>query len=346
MASLPLHFRILFKKINPPEERRDLARDLVGAVRTWLEDHDFETVNPHTLLIGSYARSTAVLWIKDVDALVLLPHEALDRTPNAVLLELREVLEGYPGAVVNASGQRRSIRLEIEEHDFFLDIVPAVAAQGMERPLEVPDRPRKVWIVSDPLGYMRKLTDLNQEHTRRLVPLVKLIKAWRDANMKARSPKSYMLEVMVFQAVEAGKVVFGNESWPSLLAQLFGHWADKYHDLMEKGDGVPRIYDPQLGHLISSWERPEFEAFMRRVREADRAIQRVLAADEDQVASEDCARIFGDCWPTQSEVDEAAENEASAIAPGRSKISSAGFVIGSSAARTVSSQSTLFHGDG
>jgi len=344
MASLPLHFRILFKKINPPEDRRELARDLVGAVRTWLEDHDFETVDPHTLLIGSYARSTAVLWIKDVDVLVILPDEALDRTPHAVLLELREVLEGYPNAVVNASGQRRSIRLELEEHDFFLDLVPAVAADGLEKPLEVPDRPRKLWIDSDPLGYMRKLTDLNQEHARRLVRLIKLIKAWRDANMKTRRPKSYMLEVMVVQAVEAGKVVFENESWPSVLAQLFGHWADKYDDLMEKGDGVPRIYDPQLGHLISSWERPEFETFMRRVREANRAIQRVLAADEDQVASEDCARIFGDCWPTQAEVDEAAENEADNVAPSRSRIASTGLVVGPTAIRTIPSLPTRFHG--
>lgn len=345
MKSLPVHFRALLKKINPPKERRDLAGELVGNLREWLQEHDFETVNPHTLLIGSYARSTAVLWIKDVDVLVLLPEAALERTPHAVLLELRKVLEDYPDAAVSAVGQRRSIRVVFEEHDLCLDVVPAVASDGLKAPLKVPDRPKEEWIDSDPVGYMDRLSKLNQEHDGKVVRLVKLVKAWRDENMKIRRPKSYMLEIMVVKAVVDKEITLTGESWPSTLSQLFAHWAEKYDELMEKGDGVPRIYDPQLGHLISGgWTRSEFETFMRRVRDADRTAQRGLAAETEEAAADEWRQVFGVCWPTADEVEEEAKHEATRIGPGISRIASVGWVTGPAAIRTVSSQPTRFHG--
>lgn len=346
MKSLRLHFQALLKKINPPPERRKLAKDLVGDLRGWLQEHDFETIPPHTRLIGSYARSTAVLWIRDVDVLVFLPETARDRTPHAVLLELRRVLADYPGAVVSAVGQRRSIRLELVEHDFVLHVVPAVAPDGLDAPLEVPDRPKEKWIDSEPLGYMERLSDLNKAHGKKVVPFVKLVKAWRDENFAIRRPKSYMLEVMVVNAIEAEVVAVAGESWPSILAQLFAHWKDKYHELMERDEGVPRIYDPQLGHLISgSWERAEFETFMRRVREADRAAQRALAADTEEDAAEEWKRVFGDCWPSEDEVDEQARVEAAGIGPGVSRIAASGWVTGPSIARTIATHPTRYHGD-
>ena len=345
MKSLRIHFQALLKKINPPQERRDLARDLVRDLRDWLQDHEFETVDPHTLLIGSYARSTAVLWIKDVDVLVFLPESALERTPNAVLLDLSKVLEGYPGAVVSAVGQRRSIRIEFEEHGFFLDVVPAVAPDGLDEPLKVPDRPKQEWIDSDPLGYMEHLSALNQLHARKVVRLVKLVKAWRDEQMRIRRPKSYMLEVMVVKAVEDEKITLAGESWPSILAQLLTYWADKYRDLMDKGEGVPRIFDPHLGHLISGgWTRGELETFVRRVREANHAAQKACAADSEEEASEQLRRVFGKLWPTDEEVEAEAEAEASERQPGFSKIASSGLVVGPAAARSLPSRPTHFHG--
>lgn len=345
MKPLRIHFQTLLKKVNPPQERRDLARDLVRDLRDWLEDHDFETLDPHTLLIGSYARSTAVLWIKDVDILVLLPESALQRTPNAVLLDLRRVLDGYPGAVVSAVGQRRSIRIEFEEHGFFLDVVPAVALDGLDEPLKVPDRPKQDWIDSDPLGYMERLAALNQLHARKVVRLVKLVKAWRDEQMTIRRPKSYMVEVMVVKAVEDETVTLAGQSWPSILAELFAFWADKYRDLMDEGEGVPRVFDPQLGHLISGgWTRGEFETFMRRVREADRAAQRALAAQTEEDASAEWRRVFGGLWPSDEEVEKEAEAEASESQPGFSKIASSGLVVGPATVRSLQSRPTHFHG--
>lgn len=345
MKAIRLHFEALLKKINPPQERRDLAKGLVGDLRDWLAEHDFVTVYPHTRLIGSYARATAVQWIKDVDALVFLPKAVLERTPHAVLLDLRKILEGYPEAEVSAVGQRRSIQIEFEEHDFFLDVVPAVALNGLDEPLKVPDRPKSKWLDSDPLGYMKRLSSLNADHSRRVVRLIKLVKAWRDEQMKIRRPKSYMLEVMIVKAVEDEAITPDGESWPGVLAQVFTHWSLKYHELMEKGEGIPRIFDPQLGHLISGgWTRPEFETFMRRVREADRSAQRALNAETEEAAALEWQRVFGNCWPSDDEIAEAAEAEAAELGPGLTKIASTGLVTGDAVARAIATQSTRYHG--
>lgn len=52
-----------------------------------------------------------------------------------------------------------------------------------------------------------------------MIPVIKLVKAWRDAQMTYRRPKSYVLEVMVLYAIEAGelelKIVRINTSSPS-----------------------------------------------------------------------------------------------------------------------------------
>jgi hypothetical protein len=347
MKSLRIHFLQLLQNINPPKERRGLAKELVGDLRDWLAGHQFETVSPHTRLIGSYARSTAVLWIKDVDALVFVPESQLEPTPNAVLLELRKVLADYPDATVCAIGQQRSIRVAFEDHDFYLDIVPAVATDGLDEPLAVPDRPKEKWIQSDPLGYLRRLAALNKDHGEKVVPLVKLMKTWRDTQMTIRRPKSYMLEVMVVNAVESGDITLEGESWPSILAQLFSLWAETWDELMEQGTGVPRILDPQLGNVISAgWERSEFKAFMRRVREADSAAQRAISAETEEDSAAEWERLFGEHWPTDQEVKEAARSEATDRAPGRTPISSLGWVTGPASALDRPTRPTRFHGGG
>jgi hypothetical protein len=114
---------------------------------------------------------------------------------------------------------------------------------------------------------------------------------------------------------------------------------------MENGDGVPRIYDPQLGHLISGgWTRAEFETFMRRVREADRAAQRAVAAETEEAAAEEWKRVFGECWPTDEEVEEGAESEAAAIGPGVSQIAPTGLVLPEGAPLIISSPRTRYDG--
>lgn len=344
MPNMRYHFDALLKKINPPEERVQLAAARVGEVREWLKQHRFATKSPHTRLSGSYGRSTAIELIPDVDVLLFLPDEQLDRTPNAVLLELHKVLKDYPAAAINTEGQRRSVRLELPADDLYLDIVPAVAGEGPDQPLQVPDRPQHEWILSDPLGYAVRLTKVNQANGEKLVPQIKLLKAWRDEQMLRRRPKSYVMEVMLLYAVEDGKLTLCDRSLAEIVFDAFVYITDKWADLMDNGNAAPRIPDPQIqSHFITKgWERSHFETFMRRAREARLAAERALAAENEAAASEAWKRVFGTRWPTDDEVKRAIREEAAARQPGTSKIASTGRVIGGPA--VIATRPTRFHG--
>src|SRR6266516_4072211 len=113
MPNMRHHFDALLTKINPPTERVALVSARVNEVRDWLKEHDFATTSPHTQLSGSYSRHTAIETIPDVDVLLFVPEDQLERTPNAVLLDVHKVLREYPEAAVNTEGQRRSVRLEL-----------------------------------------------------------------------------------------------------------------------------------------------------------------------------------------------------------------------------------------
>jgi hypothetical protein len=344
MQRMRHHFQALLSKINPPPDRVTLVSGRVERVRDWLREHEFATKAPHTQLSGSYSRHTAIEMIPDVDVLLFVPDDQLERTPNAVLLEVNSVLQDYPSAVTNTEGQRRSARLEFPTDHLYLDIVPAAAKNGLDQVLRVPDRQQQKWILSDPLGYAARLTKLNQANGDKVVPLIKLVKAWRDEQMERRRPKSYVLEVMLLYAVEDGDIVLCDRSVAENVHDAFAYITEKYADLMDNGTEAPRIPDPQVsGHYITrGWERSHFETFMRRGREARRAAARALAAQDDAAASEEWKRVFGSRWPSEDEVRLAIHQEAAAHQPGTVRIAQSGRIIGGPA--VIATRPTRFHG--
>lgn len=344
MATLRYHFQALLSGINPSADRISLASTLPGDVRLWLKDHDFPTVDPHSRLSGSYARSTAILDINDVDCLFFVPVDQLDRTPNALLRELRTALDGYPGAYVETVAQRRSVRLEFSDYGLHLDIVPVVAPDGYSEPLLIPDRLAKVWIDTDPLGYGARLSALNKDNGGKVIPLIKLFKAWRNVQMVSRKPKSYVMEVMVLRAVEGGHIELVGEGMAANFAALVYYLEGKYANLMDTGSEAPRIFDPQTGKCITwHWDRAHFETFMRRIRETASRVERALKADDDE-APEIWARIFGELWPTDSEVKTEARLAGAAVSPGTTAVFSAGGVTAGWTGPSVVSRPTKYHG--
>jgi hypothetical protein len=344
MPNMRYHFEALLKRINPPEHWIELVSARVNDVRDWLRQNEFATAPPHTRLSGSYSRSTAIELIPDVDILLFVPVDELERTPNAVLLALHRALKDYPGGLIDSHGQRRSVRLELAAEGICLDIIPAVADQGLERAIRVPDRPQNRWILSDPLGYARRLSALNQAHGGKLIPLVKLVKAWRDEHMVQRRPKSYVLEVMLLFAVEDEALVLCDRSVAENVRDAFVYITEKYEDVMDNGSTAPRIPDPQVAgtYITRGWERPHFETFMRRAREARRAAERALGAEDEPAACEEWRRVFGSRWPTEEEVKAAIRAEAAAHQPGSVKISQTGRVVGGAA--ILPTRPTRFHG--
>jgi hypothetical protein len=288
--TLSEYFKEFLSNIEPPEHRLAAAKDIPDDVRRYLkDDEDFETVDPHSRLTGSYKRHTAVHNIKDVDFLVFVGYEAKKPEPADVLKSLRATLDdlpeelGYGGRAQTLRGQRRSVHVEFDNEDFHLDVVPALIPDGTAEPLLVPDREWNKWVASHPLGYWKALSALNAANGKKVVPLVKIFKHWRTFQMQRNRPKSYWLECLVYRHVDKEWVTTDGKSYAELFTDLLRSVRDRFQDKFDDG-GVPRIPDPKLGNNVAfNWERSAFESFMRKLNESIGWAERALDKEQDQL---------------------------------------------------------------
>jgi hypothetical protein len=323
MLNLSDHFDVLLQKIEPDGERAEFARDIPALVRDYLQQHeDIETVEPYSRLAGSYARCTAIKDIKDVDLLLTLDRSYRKKEPEEVLEKVFSVLGGLPEALGSSSKpvirrrQRRSINVHVDEHDFDLDIVPAVVDRGIDKPLAIPDRDWSRWVETHPLGYADKLSELNGKHQDKVVPLIKLVKHWRDVQMCYRRPKSYWLECLVYHLIDNGKVATKRRSYAELFQLVLASIAQDFRQDLEMEGKVPEILDPMLGNNVAhNWERAAFETFMHRIDESLGWAERAIAEDDEEKAVELWQKVFGEEWfPTEVEAQKAMRLRADALA--------------------------------
>jgi len=227
VLTLPDHFRVLRKRIEPDDERAEAAKNIPAQVRDFLQkDETITTVEPHSRLAGSYARHTAIKDIKDVDIILLIAPDYREQDPGDVLETLFKALYGLPealddsGEVVIRRHQHRSVNVHLEKSAFDLDIVPAVALDGLNEPLDIPDKDWSRWVKTHALEYAESLSELNSDNGDKVVRLVKLLKHWRDVHMVYRRPKSYWLECMVYHRIADGTISTKGISYAELFRDL------------------------------------------------------------------------------------------------------------------------------
>ncbi|MDF1500748.1 MAG: nucleotidyltransferase [Anaerolineales bacterium] len=356
MHTLGTHFELLLRNIRPPEDRLEAAKTLPPKVRNFLKDsEDFPTVEPHSRLVGSYAQDLAVGDVKDVDLLVRVAGNPEANEPEAkkLIASLKDAVDSLPEALgfdgwagVDIEGARRSVHVYIKGRDFHLDIVPAIAPDGFESELYVPDKGFNKWIVSHPIGYIKLLTELNEKNGRKVRPLAKLLKHFRNHHMKQRRPKSYWLGALVVHHV--GQTLDTTQPLAVIFCELLDGIYKQYASLLGRTDGAtPNIPDPMLGHNISwNWSRTHFETFMARVDEGRKWATKALEAEEPADAVTYWQRVFGEEF-FPSEVTDEASRVAAGITPGQSKVTQSGLVVPSiSSVRTATpTRPTTFHGE-
>lgn len=308
MLTLSSHFDELLHRIQPKTERTDVAKALPAEIRDYLKECDtIQTVDPHSRLAGSYARDTAVGNIKDVDIILLVDPKYQEGDVETVLDDLHTALQGLPEFLGDTGivepllrRQRRSIHVHFDNRDFDVDVVPAVAPDGLKHPLWVPDKDWSRWVETDPLGYAEHLSNLNAEHDQKVVPLIKLVKHWRDVQMIYRRPKSYWLECLVVRHIEKKWIMTDSKSYAELFAALLGSIQERFTSTLEEKDAIPQILDPMLGNNVAwNWKRAEFETFMRQVSESYRWATRALELDDDK--QEEAIRLWQNIFNTDEQ---------------------------------------------
>ncbi|MBX3110291.1 MAG: nucleotidyltransferase [Fimbriimonadaceae bacterium] len=350
MIPLTTHFDELLKATQPPSDRIEAAQECHPLVREYLESLDtFETISPHSRLVGSYAQKLSVGDVKDVDILVRVAGDPSKNDPNAkqLLKNLKKALEGLPeylGYVgtsqFDINGARRSVHVYFKDKDFHLDIVPCIAPDGFDHPIYVPDRGFEKWIESHPLGYIAKLNTLNNAHRKKVKKLAKIFKHYVRYSMVYMRPKSYWLGSMLLNTIDAK----GFDDRLSL-GELFYWFVDELHKqydhlLWVNPNATPNIHDPVLGHNVShSWTRNDFVSFLRHLDEARKRAAKALEASTAEDAVKHWRVLFGDAFPES--VEDEAKTLAALFTPG------AAVVTGLTAAPRIATAVpvTRFHGD-
>ncbi|MFY0530518.1 SMODS domain-containing nucleotidyltransferase [Archangium gephyra] len=160
----------------------------------------------YPFLTGSYARSTAIRPLKDIDLFCVLkrtPSLAPDiSSPMDALKTVRRALEEqYPGKT--ADPQNRSVNISFSTTGIAYDVVPAFLDEGDSEIFWIPDLQAKTWIRSNPRIHERMSVDANEAAGKELKPLTKAVKHWNRRQPDGARLRSFHIEVMIWDVLVA-----------------------------------------------------------------------------------------------------------------------------------------------
>jgi len=160
-------------------------------------------------LSGSYRRHTKTKPLKDVDIMFILGSKEKWRRDKPPVETLQAFETRLKKKYKDVEIGRRSVTVEFEkvyypeDHDgkvLSIDAVPAFECTGGD--YEIPDKVTGTWIKTNPDKHKEQATAKNKEVDGKWVPLVKMAKAWNQANGKPVKP-SFLIEVIAEELVEA-----------------------------------------------------------------------------------------------------------------------------------------------
>lgn len=219
METFPTNFNDALTRIELRGERLRLARSAHTEIRQVLEvSSQLKQWGVQTVLIGSYARETAIYSGKDVDVFCKLTALDVSASPLQIFNAVHQVLLTRYGST-RVEPNRRSVKVKFEfteeDEKFAVDVVPAVKWENRwgipatDRTLWEVQEPLRRWIETDP----EKLTELTNVRNRRpeingrgaYVPLVKLIKQIREHHLGENKPGGLYCELLTYWAFEGGR---------------------------------------------------------------------------------------------------------------------------------------------
>ena len=209
--------------LSPKQKQRDYITQKYEELKGFLKDSCFQS--------GSYARFTAHDPVHDLDVIHPGSDSSIQSNPSVVIDALFSMMkDGYDNSTITKIKkiyrQSHSVTVEFADapDDFSIDVVPAIElVEGLNefnQPLYlVPEilrlnkhnRQRRYgkeaespiqWIKSDPRGYIKAASDLNESNSD-FRHTAKLLKSWRHACKIAYGDdfcfKSFHLEQIIYE---------------------------------------------------------------------------------------------------------------------------------------------------
>jgi hypothetical protein len=254
-------FKAYLSLIEPTSAHVTAAKSAHEKVREILRtDDESKSAHKTSFLSGSYARSTAINDINDVDVIWVVDIDYSITAPTVVLAWLHGILSRHYS---ETTPQGRSVGANASKN-VWLDIVPATLLYAEDGPLWIPDREAKEWVQTHPKGQIAAGVDKNKITDGYYVQVVKLIKAWRDRlPTESSRPKSYILETLVHKTI-----ALPNSHAIAVVNVLEG--IKNTYDVYRQLKVVPSISDPGYSsvNVAKRWSATDFEAFMAQVSTA------------------------------------------------------------------------------
>jgi hypothetical protein len=251
------------RDVDVVNERLD---DIVVALGEKIDEID------RLLYGGSVAKHTYVDGLSDVDSLVILKPEALDRDSPQALREAMEraLRQGLDMGKVDEIVTGFAVTVRYKDGDE-IQLLPAVERNGR---VAISDKEGTDWSFIQPKAFEERLQATNKEQGKRVVPTIKLAKAIVDASIAdADKPGGYHMEAL---AVEAFKGYEGPRDNKTMLTRFFRAAADRIKRPLADVTGQSERIDEVFGPANSS-DRQRVSAALRQI--ATRMEQASSAAD-------------------------------------------------------------------
>lgn len=287
MPTLTSSFETFHTRIALDQSRVDRIKSAHLKLRERIQqDAPLAAKLSEVFLQGSYAQSTAVRPPEngefDVDVVLAMDFSEVDtwgfresRDPRSALDWVARRLREIPTYAGKVHQRGRCVRIEFSE-GFHMDVVPAHAPDGHDKPLWIPNRDLNEWQASHPKGYLDWCTERNKATDGQFSRIVKYMKCWRDDVLpKAARPKSIILQTMVEAALK-GPPNSVEQAVTSVLDRLAGMARAKAGFLSDFRVTNPAMPDEDLA---ASWEASSIARF---AEEANRCAEIARAATQSK----------------------------------------------------------------
>jgi hypothetical protein len=271
MAQLITQFEKACSNVEPESSDVTNAAAAHQAVRDTVDNHpDLVDKGIDTVLIGSYKRQVSIRRVKDVD--VLSRTDGLDMTATEALDLFERILSADDAfGEDRVERQDRSIKVMFRDYDLHVDAVPARPAADSDY-WEIPDRDGE-WTNTNPEELTRLSSEMNDKYDDLYVPIVKLIRQTRRANLGKR-PGGLYFEILTYHAFKAGLT---GDNLGELYVAALRSVADQLQDVVDGGE----VDDPTMDgeHIKVRANDAQMEAAAKKFSTLATKAERALADD-------------------------------------------------------------------
>lgn len=243
---------------------REGISSLIDTIKNDIEA-DLES-SVQLLFAGSVAKSTYVDGLSDVDMLVCVNKDISDElTPGDLKAEFAETLRARFGHEVVKVGD---LAVTLEQNGIIIQLLP-VFRRGEGFALGTADG--ESWAAIAPQKFARKLTNVNQQLSNKLVPVIKLAKALLSELPTQRQFTGYHIEAL---AINAFRKYEGKLTSKEMLAHFFDRGSNLVTSPIVDSSGQSVHVDGYMGKADSLERRiaaDTLSRFHRRILNANGA---------------------------------------------------------------------------